>query len=64
MFVYFQIEEDEKLRKRKERFGALTTAGSAGAADVEVCFLYIPSVAVQMGLVLPDDVGNIQYINV
>lgn len=32
----FQIEEDEKLKKRKERFGALTNAGSAGAADVEV----------------------------
>lgn len=37
--LWFQIEEDEKLKKRKERFGALTNAGSAGAADTEVCFL-------------------------
>lgn len=46
LFVFFQIEEDEKLKKRKERFGALTSAGSAGSpgsADVEVCFLSIPS---------------------
>lgn len=38
--VFFQIEEDEKLKKRKERFGALTSASSATSADVEVCFLY------------------------
>lgn len=45
----FQIEEDEKLKKRKERFGALTNAGSAGAAgaaDVEVRFLSIPHIYV------------------
>lgn len=36
----FQIEEDEKLKKRKERFGALTNAGSVGAADTEVCFFH------------------------
>lgn len=36
----FQIEEDEKLKKRKERFGVLTNAGSAGAADVEVGFIF------------------------
>ena len=47
MFLYlFQIEDDEKLKKRKERFGALTNAGSAGAGDVEVCPLCISSTSV------------------
>lgn len=30
------MEEDEKLKKRKERFGALTSGGAAGSADTEV----------------------------
>lgn len=34
--MFFQIEEDEKLKKRKERFGVLTSGGSAGLDDVEV----------------------------
>lgn len=33
---YFQIEEDEKLKKRKERFGVTAAAGVAVSADVEV----------------------------
>lgn len=37
--AFFQVEEDEKLKKRKERFGALTSASSATSADVEVCLL-------------------------
>lgn len=32
------MEEDEKLKKRKERFGILTSAGSGGADDIEVTF--------------------------
>ena len=31
-----KVEEDEKLKKRKERFGAQTAASSAGGAEVEV----------------------------
>ena len=34
----FQVEEDEKLKKRKERFGILTGAAAVGAADTEVAF--------------------------
>lgn len=33
-----QIEEDEKLKKRKERFGILTSASPGGAEDAEVLF--------------------------
>lgn len=35
---FFQIEEDEKLKKRKERFGGSVVAGSVGSAEVEVGF--------------------------
>ena len=31
-----KVEEDEKLKKRKERFGAQTAASSVGGAEVEV----------------------------
>lgn len=34
LFSFVQVEEDEKLKKRKERFGILTAAASA--EDVEV----------------------------
>lgn len=38
--MFFQIEEDEKLKKRKERFGILTGGGSTGLDDVEVTFFF------------------------
>lgn len=34
-----QVEDDEKLKKRKERFGIVTSAASAGAEDSEVWVL-------------------------
>ncbi len=36
-----QIEDDEKLKKRKERFGIVTSAASAGASDAEVWVLLV-----------------------
>lgn len=41
--MFFQIEEDEKLKKRKERFGILMSAGSTGLDDVEVTFYVVNS---------------------
>lgn len=35
---FSQMEDDDKLKKRKERFGILTGSSSAGAADTEVEF--------------------------
>jgi hypothetical protein len=34
--VVLQVEVDEKLKKRKERFGILTAAAAVGAEDSEV----------------------------
>lgn len=36
-----QIEDDEKLKKRKERFGIVTSAASAAASDSEVWVLLV-----------------------
>ncbi len=36
-----QIEDDEKLKKRKERFGIVTSAASAAANDSEVWVLLV-----------------------
>lgn len=35
---FLQVEDDEKLKKRKERFGIQTGASSVRAGDVEVNF--------------------------
>uniref|UniRef100_A0A671PQS4 SAP domain-containing ribonucleoprotein-like n=1 Tax=Sinocyclocheilus anshuiensis TaxID=1608454 RepID=A0A671PQS4_9TELE len=39
--VCSQIEDDEKLKKRKERFGIVTSAASAGTNDTEVWVLLV-----------------------
>lgn len=36
LLLFVQVEEDEKLKKRKERFGIVTSAASVGADDSEV----------------------------
>lgn len=40
LVLFVQVEEDEKLKKRKERFGIVTSAASAGADDSEVQHLH------------------------
>lgn len=40
LMCFVQLEEDEKLKKRKERFGALTSGGTIGSGDVEVTFYF------------------------
>lgn len=36
LLLFVQVEEDEKMKKRKERFGIVTSAASVGADDSEV----------------------------
>lgn len=46
------MEEDEKLKKRKERFGILTSAAGAGDVEVTIFIYYIFLCRMQMNQIL------------